>query len=97
MNITESNADIVIERNQNERILLFMWKHKGDEHPTPRNIYMIKDDSIVWRVSSNFDDTDNIFTNVWMKDGDIHAYRWDGGEYLINTSNGFATPLRFLK
>lgn len=64
-----------------------------------RNIYLLaKDSKVLWQVHSNFDAEGNPFTNIMINEnGDILAYRWDGGSYLIDEKTGFATPHQFLK
>ncbi|WP_248463850.1 hypothetical protein [Pectobacterium versatile] len=52
----------------------------------------------VWQVSSDFDSEGNPFTNMTLhSDGRITAYRWDGGNYTINTETGFTTPSMLMK
>lgn len=97
MKITESNAKKVIDMPDGRKLLLFGWETEKDEYPTSRNIYMMHNGDVVWRVRSDFDEDGGRFTNIWMEGCNIHAYRWDGGEYGINPDNGFATPLRLLK
>ncbi|MEQ9899064.1 hypothetical protein ABRP59_05405 [Pectobacterium punjabense] len=64
-----------------------------------RNIYLLDDQKeTIWQVSSDFDGEGNPFTNMILHhDGSITAYRWDGGNYMINTETGFATPSTIMK
>ncbi|GLW38810.1 hypothetical protein Pcaca04_27460 [Pectobacterium carotovorum subsp. carotovorum] len=64
-----------------------------------RNICLLDEQGeIVWQVSSDFDSEGNPFTNMTLhRDGSITAYRWDGGNYTINTETGFATPSMLMK
>ncbi|KAA3667048.1 hypothetical protein FEV48_13405 [Pectobacterium carotovorum subsp. carotovorum] len=64
-----------------------------------RNIYFLDEQGeTVWQVSSDFDSEGNPFTNMTLhRDGSITAYRWDGGNYILNAETGFATPLTLMK
>ncbi|MBI2240652.1 MAG: hypothetical protein HYU59_07600 [Magnetospirillum gryphiswaldense] len=98
MKITEENADITLPYTGGKKILLLQWSNKENKYLNGKNIYMIDGENIVWEVSSNRDTNWNgPFTNVWLENNEIHAYRWDGAEYIINPENGFATAIRFLK
>lgn len=59
-----------------------------------RNVYRLgKNCEYVWQVMSDFDSEGNPFTNMTLNtDGRLIAYRWDGGIYIIDKENGFATP-----
>lgn len=59
-----------------------------------RNIYLLDmHGATIWQVSSDFDSEGNPFTNMTLHDdGSLTAYRWDGGNYIINDKTGFATP-----
>lgn len=58
-----------------------------------RNVAMLDPlGCIVWRVSSDFDESGDPFTNILFKEGDLMAYRWDGGLYTIDIESGKATP-----
>jgi hypothetical protein len=83
------------------KILLFdsLGKYKYlDSDCRARNIYALdSNDQIVWRVFSDFDSDGDPFINVRFKSGRLTAYRWDGGEYLIDITTGKAEPHAFLK
>ena len=63
-----------------------------------RNIRLYdKDGQLVWQVYSDFDSSGDPYTNIWYDDGILYAYRWDGGEYIIDIDTGFAKPFRLVK
>lgn len=64
-----------------------------------RNVYFLtKELKIVWQIRSDYDAEGDPFTNITINEnGDILAYRWNGGSYLIDERTGFATPYGFLK
>lgn len=98
MNITENNAKIVLPYTGGKKILLLEWSVKNNTYLNGKNIYMIHNNNIVWEVSSDRDtDWNGPFTNVWLENDEIHAYRWDGAEYIVNPENGIAIAIRFLK
>jgi len=68
------------------------------EEEAARNIFAFADDKVLWRVRSKFDGArSGPFTKLSLSDAKLTAYRWDGGEYNIDATTGFATPGRFLK
>jgi hypothetical protein len=50
--------------------------------------------NINWRIRSDFDLEGNPFTRIYLEEGQLMAYRWDGGAYSIDVITGFATPMR---
>ncbi len=58
-----------------------------------RNIFLLDSaEKIIWQVSSDFDLDGDPFTNVLYENGDLRAYRWDGGMYKIDMGSGKASP-----
>jgi outer membrane protein assembly factor BamB len=74
-------------------------KEKYGNAECSQNLYLLDTNgNVIWRVSSNFDEDGNPFTNVNLNDdNNIEAYRWNGGLYSINKETGFATPRILLK
>jgi len=63
-----------------------------------RNIFLIDGSGgVVWQVSSDFDSDGGAFTNIFVEEGQLKAYRWDGGSYDIDFETGRAVPSRLLK
>lgn len=63
-----------------------------------RNIFLIDlNGNIIWRIHSKNDKFGDSFTNIYEKDGNFKAYRWDGGQYGIDLETGLATPEILLK
>ena len=82
------------------KILLFdcSGKYKDlDAAKRSRNIYAINDNRIVWRVVSNSDEMGWPFLDIFEKDRELHALRWDDCEYRIDIETGKATSIAFLK
>jgi hypothetical protein len=58
-----------------------------------RNILLLGPDGhTIWQVSSDFDSDGDPFTNVIYENGELRAYRWDGGMYKIDMRSGRASP-----
>lgn len=58
-----------------------------------RNIYLVDRNGMrIWQVESAFDENGGPFTNIIVSGAEIHAYRWDGGIYVIDTNTGKAVP-----
>ena len=63
-----------------------------------RNVFLIDDaGSVVWQVSSDFDSDGDPFTNIFVEGGQLKAYRWDGGSYIVDVQTGRAVPDQLLK
>lgn len=63
-----------------------------------RNIYLLDSLGIViWQISSNFDSSGDPFTNFVVDNGNINAYRWDGGVYQVDFKTGLAIPKTLFK
>lgn len=64
-----------------------------------RNIYLVNVNSkIIWQIYSDYDFEGNPFTSIRADNaGDITAYRWDGGLYVIDKNTGFAKPHQLIK
>lgn len=63
-----------------------------------RNIYLVDaDGKVIWQVESDFDADGGPFTNVLDKEGELNAYRWDGGMYVIDIHSGHATPVSLVR
>lgn len=69
-----------------------------DNEEVARNVFLLNEKGdIIWRIFSKYDQDGNPFTNIYEKSNQIRAYRWDGGEYLIDIETGEAKPHAFLK
>jgi len=59
-----------------------------------RNVFRIDAiGHIQWTVRSRFDAEGSPFTQLRCEEGELTAYRWDGGSYGIDMETGAATPL----
>ena len=91
LQISNGNTIVVYDRLAKESIY-------GTEQ-CARNVYFLtKESKVVWQIRSDHDAEGDPFTNIMLNEkGDILAYRWNGGSYLIDEKTGFATPHQFLK
>lgn len=63
-----------------------------------RNIYLLDSGGhTIWQVSSDFDHDGGPFTNIVYENGELRAYRWDGGMYKIDLKSGKASPSALTK
>ena len=62
------------------------------------NVFMINSSGeVIWRICKKNDKFGDSFTNIYEKNGEFKAYRWDGGQYNIDIKTGLATPEILLK
>lgn len=91
----------ILSVNEDLKILVFdcSGKYKSlDNVKRSRNIYGIgRCDKLAWRISSDSDEEGFPYTNVYMRDGDVRAHRWDDCEYIVDSKTGNAKALKFLK
>ena len=78
---------------------LFGMENSYGKVECARNVYRLgKNEEPVWQVKSDFDSEGNPFTNITLnQEGSLVAYRWDGGTYVIDKENGYASPFLLLK
>lgn len=58
-----------------------------------RNIFLMDSNGrTIWQIQSDFDNDGGPFTNVIYENGELRAYRWDGGMYKIDMQSGRASP-----
>lgn len=78
----------------NHIVLLDTLAKKQELEPVEcaRNILLLDSDGrTIWRISSDFDNDGDPFTNVIYEYGELRAYRWDGGMYKIDMHSGRAS------
>jgi hypothetical protein len=80
-----------------DAIVLLDRLGKGDvyeKEEQARNIFRVDATGHVrWQVRTDFDAEGNPFTGLNRQNDAITAYRWDGGRYSLDISNGVATPM----
>ena len=89
-----------IELPDGSRIILCdrLGKKEFSNGEKARNVFLVgPDDQLIWQIRSKFDHEGNPFTNINKENEKFLAYRWDGGEYLIDLPSGFATPLQLIR
>jgi hypothetical protein len=95
MDISEISSRIDLPNG--DSIVLLDRLGKGDRYSKEqlaRNVLRIdRSNHIKWWVKSPFDAEGNPFTRLHYIDGNVTAYRWDGGSYGIDMETGSATPL----
>lgn len=100
-NIDKKIINKAININNNLQLVLIdgsdvIFKKKQLE--ISRNIFMVNSSGeVIWRIYSKNDKFGDSFTNIYEKNGEFKAYRWDGGQYNIDIKTGFATPEILLK
>ncbi len=65
-----------------------------------QNIYRVSaSGDVIWQVSAGEPVYDRSpFTGIVIEDdGVLHAYRWDGTEYIVDVQSGEAQPYRLSK
>jgi hypothetical protein len=59
-----------------------------------KNVFLLNSAGVtIWQISSNFDQDGDPFTKIIFENERIKAYRWDGGVYEVNLTDGKAVPI----
>lgn len=103
-------ASLVLSTQENLRAVLvdsFDPIFNENAYEASRNLFLINSSGeVIWRVYSDFDDTENEvkkygenggFVEISISDGKLFAIRWDTYLYSIDEKTGFAKPEKFLK
>lgn len=101
---------LMLETQDNLRLVLVDSFHpmfNENAYEASRNLFLINSSGeVIWRVYSDFDDTENEvekrgenggFVEISINDGKLFAIRWDTFLYSVDEKTGFAKPEKFLK
>ena len=81
-------------------VLVDMLAKKGfSNNERSCNVFKVSSaGDIQWQIKAQEPVTEGApFTGIAWEDGELHAYRWDGTEFIIDETTGIATPLRLSK
>ena len=91
-----SHGDIydIVEVDVEKRVILYDYdkiNENLEKSEQARNIFAVnRDGETLWRISTQFDEEGHPFIEMYMREGQLYAYRWDSFEYAIDVETGFA-------
>lgn len=98
--LPHNNISVSIRVHDGSILLLDMLARKDISNQVKScNIFKVSlAGNIEWQIQAQEPVTEGApFTGVAWEEGELHAYRWDGTEFLVDAKTGIAKPLRLSK